>query len=185
MPIGNPINTNDIKSNRMRQESNMSAVSNSESTIGQSTQQQQQQQQYLGQSVQPLMPVSYQYVVPEQWPYPQYYQQPQSQSQQQLQSQPQMYQVQESFQSSGSDSNASNPPSTSVGVPSNATATALPNGSAITTNSNNSTNISNNVPYYYYFPQMQAQQSMAYRIHKRIIIILQTAMEPLTVQHHL
>lgn len=162
MPIGNPINTNDIKSNRMRQESNMSAVSNSESTIGQSTQQQQQQQQYLGQSVQPLMPVSYQYVVPEQWPYPQYYQQPQSQSQQQLQSQPQMYQVQESFQSSGSDSNASNPPSTSVGVPSNATATALPNGSAITTNSNNSTNISNNVPYYYYFPQMQAQQSMAY-----------------------
>ena len=68
MPIGNPINTNDIKSNRMRQESNMSAVSNSESTIDQSTQQQQQQQQYLGQSVQPLMPVSYQYVVPEQWP---------------------------------------------------------------------------------------------------------------------
>ena len=74
MPIGNPINTNDIKSNRMHQEPTMSSMSNNESTIGQPTQQQQQQQQYLSQNVQPLVPVSYQYVVPEQWPYPQYYQ---------------------------------------------------------------------------------------------------------------
>ncbi|CAI4047952.1 hypothetical protein SKDZ_13G1480 [Saccharomyces kudriavzevii ZP591] len=159
MPIGNPISRNNIKPNHMHQDSNMSTVSNKERTIDQPVQQ--QQQQYLGQSVQPLMPVSYQYVVPEQWPYPQYYQQPPPQSQQQQQTQPQLYQVQESFQSSGSDSNVSNPPSTSLAIPSTANTAGLPNGSAVGGNNSN-TNSSNNVPYYYYFPQMQGQQSMAY-----------------------
>ncbi|EJS42437.1 sok2p [Saccharomyces arboricola H-6] len=155
MPIGNPINTNDIKPNRMHQESNMSAVSNNEHKISQPT----QQQQYLNQGAQSLVPVSYQYVVPEQWPYPQYYQQPPPQTQQQQQQlQSQMYQVQESFQSSGSDSNISNQPSTSVAVPSTASTAALSNvpGSAVASNNNSSSN----APYYYYFPQMQVSQPM-------------------------
>ncbi|CAI1627732.1 hypothetical protein SEUBUCD650_0M01560 [Saccharomyces eubayanus] len=172
MPTSNQININDIQPNRMLSESNMRVINNNEHTIGQSAQQQQQQpqqqqQQYLSQGVQPLVPVSYQYVVPEQWPYPQYYQQSQPQPQSQQQQQPQMCQVQESYQRNSSDSNGSNPSSTSVAISSAVSGAALSNasGPAIggNSNSNNSnSNSSSNVPYYYYFPQMQAPQSMAY-----------------------